>query len=150
MISYVISSSVITLKALLSASAVVGTTNLTELLTGFYIKWGDDSADIEPIMHLYKTDVFRMADELDIPRRIIQKKPSPDIAPGITDEFALGMTYEKLDRILKKIRTEDECGISVMGERNAEMNRVMDILAAAQYRNIRNVNLLPINKTHMS
>ncbi|MDC7226880.1 MAG: NAD(+) synthase [Spirochaetales bacterium] len=122
--------------------AVIGTTNLTEFLTGFYIKWGDDSTDIEPIIHLYKTDVFTLGRELGIPKKIIEKKPSPDIAPGITDEFALGMDYKKLDRILKKLKAEDESGIRVTGETDSDINRVKKILEAAEFRNIRNLNLL--------
>ncbi|HAK46933.1 MAG TPA: NAD(+) synthase [Spirochaeta sp.] len=126
--------------------AVAGTTNLTELLTGFYIKWGDDSTDIEPIMHLYKTQVFELAQELGIPRKIVGKQPSPDVAPGITDEFALGMSYDKLDRLLMKIRAEDESGIPVLGESDADINRVREIIEAAEYRNVRNLNLLKDKK----
>ena len=118
--------------------AVAGTTNLTELLTGFYIKWGDDSTDIEPLMHLYKTQVFAMAGELGIPRRIIDKKPSPDIAPGMTDEYALGMEYYDLDRILAKIRGSE----ALDDEPAEEVARVKAILDAAAFRNIRNLNLL--------
>ena len=124
--------------------AVAGTTNRTEFLTGFYIKWGDDSSDIEPILHLYKTEVFRLAGELGIPHRIIDKKPSPDIAPGITDEFALGMTYDTIDRILKKIIIEDKEGIPVSGETAEDENHVRRILDAARNRNIRNLNLLEV------
>ncbi|MBI9106687.1 MAG: NAD(+) synthase [Spirochaetales bacterium] len=118
--------------------AVIGTTNLTEHLTGFYIKWGDDSSDIEPIMHLYKTEVFKLAEELGIPGKIINKKPSPDVAPGITDEYALGMSYENLDRILKKIRTNSDTA----GENADDIERVRQIISAADYRNVRNLNLL--------
>lgn len=118
--------------------AVIGTTNLTELLTGFYIKWGDDSSDIEPIMHLYKTEVWALAAELGIPQKIIDKKPSPDIAPGITDEYALGMSYDKLDRILKKIRD----GADSSAEAPADLQHVKAIMKAAEYRGIRNLNLL--------
>ncbi len=118
--------------------AVAGTTNLTEMLTGFYIKWGDDSTDIEPIMHLYKTGVFSLAEELGIPRKIIDKKPSPDIAPGITDEFALGMSYEKLDYILKGLRE----GSPLHEAKDTEITLVKEILAAAEFRNIRNLSLL--------
>lgn len=118
--------------------AVFGTTNLTELLTGFYIKWGDDSTDIEPIMHLYKTEVYKLAVELGVPEKIINKKPSPDIAPGMTDEFALGMSYIVLDRILKKIQN----GAELHDEDDSEVQKVRDILIAAEYRNIRNLNML--------
>ena len=124
--------------------AVAGTTNLTEVLTGFYVKWGDDSSDIEPIMHLYKSEVFSLARELGIPERIISKKPSPDIAPGITDEFALGMDYERLDRILMKIRGDREGFTEEMLETEAaeDVAKVREILAAVKYRDVRNLSLL--------
>jgi NAD+ synthase len=79
---------------------VVGTANKTEFLTGFFVKYGDSAADIMPLQHLYKTQVKQLARFLKIPRKIIDKAPSPDLIPGITDEFALGITYEKLDLIL--------------------------------------------------
>ncbi len=122
--------------------AVAGTTNLTEMLTGFYVKWGDDSSDIEPIMHLYKTEVFELAEQLMVPRKIIDKKPSPDIAPGITDEYALGMDYFKLDRILKKINEQDQKNIPLSGESEEDVAHVKEILEAAKFRNIRNLNMM--------
>jgi len=117
--------------------AVSGATNRTEIKTGFYIKWGDDSSDIEPILHLYKTQVYALAEELGVPKTITAKKPSPDIAPGITDEFALGMDYETLDRILEKLET----GASLSGEQPERVERVRDILEAAKYRDVRNLNM---------
>ncbi len=122
--------------------AVAGTTNLTEMLTGFYIKWGDDSSDIEPIMHLYKTEVFELAEQLMVPRKIIDKKPSPDIAPGITDEYALGMDYGKLDRILKKINEQTKNNTAITGESEEDVAHVKEILEAAKFRNIRNLNMM--------
>jgi NAD+ synthase len=56
---------------------------------------GDDSSDIEPIMHLYKTR-STPGQRVKIPRSIIDKPPTPDLVPGITDEFALGMKYSEL------------------------------------------------------
>ena len=79
---------------------VVGTANKTELLTGFFVKYGDSAADIMPLQSLYKTQVKQLARFLNVPKKIIDKAPSPDLIPGITDEFALGITYEKLDLIL--------------------------------------------------
>ena len=79
---------------------VVGTANKTELLTGFFVQYGDSAADIMPLLPLYKTQVKQLARFLNIPKKIIDKAPSPDLIPGITDEFALGITYEKLDLIL--------------------------------------------------
>lgn len=118
--------------------AVMGTTNKTELLTGFYVKWGDDSTDIEPIMHLYKTQVFDLARTLKLPDVIIDKAPSPDLIPGITDEFALKISYIDLDRILGKM----ENGEVLERENPDQINRVNDILKASKKRKIKNINLM--------
>jgi NAD+ synthase len=79
---------------------VVGTVNKTEFLTGFFVQYGDGAADIMPLLPLYKTQVRQLAEFLHIPDRILNKAPSPDLIPGITDEFAIGIPYEKLDLIL--------------------------------------------------
>ncbi len=79
---------------------VLGTTNKSEAMTGFVVKWGDNVADAEPILPLYKTQVRQLADYLGVPRPILDKAPSPDLMPGITDEYALGLSYELLDRVL--------------------------------------------------
>ncbi|MBA7669991.1 NH(3)-dependent NAD(+) synthetase [subsurface metagenome] len=84
---------------------VVGTVNKTEFLTGFFVKYGDSAADITPLLPLYKTQVRQLAEFLHIPERIINKAPSPDLKSGITDEFAIGAPYEKLDLILSGLDT---------------------------------------------
>lgn len=80
---------------------VAGCTNLTENLIGYYVRYGDDASDISPISHLYKTEVKELAKIMKVPQRIIDKPPSPDLLPGITDEFSLGISYEVLDKILE-------------------------------------------------
>ncbi|MCX5884469.1 MAG: NAD(+) synthase [Proteobacteria bacterium] len=117
--------------------AVVGASNHTEALTGFYVKWGDDSADIEPILHLYKTQVYQLAQELGIPEKIRTKAPSPDLIPGITDEDVLGISYTELDSILMKI----EGGQDLSGMEPEKIQRVKQILEAAEKRNLRNLSL---------
>ncbi len=87
---------------------VVGTANKTEFLIGFMVKYGDSAADIMPLLALYKTQVRQMAAFLQIPEKIINKAPSPDLLPGITDEFAIGITYEKLDIILEGLQVNME------------------------------------------
>lgn len=79
---------------------VMGTTNKSESMTGFVVKWGDNVADIEPLLPLYKMHVRQLASYLRVSKTIIDKAPSPDLIPGIVDELALGMDYETLDRIL--------------------------------------------------
>lgn len=79
---------------------IVGASNKTESLTGFFVKYGDSSADIMPLATLFKTQVRQLARWLNVPERIIEKPSTPDLIPGITDELALGLSYEKLDLIL--------------------------------------------------
>ncbi len=85
---------------------VVGAANRTEALIGYFVKHGcDHAADIMPILHLYKTQVRELARHLDMPSRIIEKPPSPDIIPGVLDEEAIGISYERLDLILLGLET---------------------------------------------
>ena len=79
---------------------VAGTANKTEFLTGFFVKYGDSAADIMPLQLLYKTQVRQLARFIEIPDVIISKPPSPDLIPGLEDEFAIGMNYDRLDLIL--------------------------------------------------
>jgi len=79
---------------------VMGTTNKSESMTGFVVKWGDNVADIEPLLPLYKMHVRQLASYLGVSKTIIDKAPSPDLIPGIVDELALGMDYGTLDGIL--------------------------------------------------
>ncbi len=80
---------------------ITGAANKTEHEIGFFVKHGcDHAADIMPLLNLYKTQVIELAKFLNIPSRIIEKSPSPDIIPGIIDEEAIGLPYEKLDVIL--------------------------------------------------
>jgi NAD+ synthase len=80
---------------------VAGAANKSEYQIGYFVKHGcDDATDIMPLLNLYKTQVRELARYLDIPSRIIEKPPSPDILPGIIDEEAIGIPYEKLDLIL--------------------------------------------------
>jgi len=82
---------------------VLGCCNRTEEMTGFFVRYGDSAADAAPIAGLYKTQVRQLAEYLEVPPQVISKAPSPDLLPGITDEYVLGMTYDLLDRILVRL-----------------------------------------------
>ncbi len=82
---------------------VLGTCNKTEKMVGFFVKYGDAAADIAPLESLYKMQVRELAAFLDIPEAIRLKPPSPDLLPGISDEYALGVDYATLDRILWRL-----------------------------------------------
>jgi len=90
---------------------VVGAANRSEYEIGYFVKYGcDDATDIMPLIHLYKTQVRDLARYLNIPSRIIEKPPSPDILPGIVDEEAIGIPYEKVDLILLALEKGWEIG----------------------------------------
>jgi NAD+ synthase len=79
---------------------VVGTSNRSEWLIGFFVPYGDGAADIMPMLPFFKTQVRVLGEYLGVPEKILKKPPSPDLMPGLTDEEAIGMEYEDLDLIL--------------------------------------------------
>jgi NAD+ synthase len=79
---------------------VCGTSNRTEYLLGYFTKWGDGAGDVEPLLHLYKRDVYRLAAELDLPARILAKPPSAGLWPGQRDETEIGLSYDAIDDAL--------------------------------------------------
>ncbi|ACJ17260.1 NH3-dependent NAD+ synthetase [Thermococcus onnurineus NA1] len=82
---------------------VLGTSNRSELLTGYFTKWGDGASDYAPLINIYKTEVWELAKSLGVPERIIQKKPTAGLWEGQTDEDELGISYRLLDEILWRL-----------------------------------------------
>jgi NAD+ synthase len=82
--------------------AVVGTPNLLEYDQGFFVKNGDGSADIKPIAHLYKTQVYAMARHLGLPARVVAAVPTTDTysLPQGQDEFYFALPYHEMDLAL--------------------------------------------------
>lgn len=87
---------------------VIGTGNKTELLLGYFTKYGDGGVDIEPIGSLYKTQVRGLARYMGIPAGIIDKTPTAGLWKGQTDEGELGVTYEMADKILLMLVDEKQ------------------------------------------
>jgi len=83
---------------------VVGTGNKTELQLGYFTLYGDGACALEPIGHLYKTQVRQLAKYLKVPKKIIDKAPSAGLWEDQTDEDELGMTYEEIDLILNDLQ----------------------------------------------
>lgn len=82
--------------------AVIGTPNRLEYDQGFFVKTGDGAADIKPIAHLYKTQVYALARELGLPQEITDARPTTDtysLAQG-QDEFYFALPYEQMDLAL--------------------------------------------------
>jgi NAD+ synthase len=79
--------------------AVTGTPNRLEYDQGFFVKLGDGAADIKPIAHLYKTQVYQLAEYLGVPQEICKRPPTTDTysLPQTQDEFYFSLTYDKMD-----------------------------------------------------
>ena len=79
---------------------VLGTENKSEHYLGYYTRFGDEASDLEPLRNLYKTEVYQLADHLEIPKEIRQAEPTAGLWPGQTDEGQFGFTYQAADEIL--------------------------------------------------
>jgi len=81
--------------------AVVGTPNKHEVEQGFFVKFGDGGADLMPIGHLYKTQVYQLAEYLGIPQEIIDRTPTTDTysAEQTQEEFFYQMPFKEMDLI---------------------------------------------------
>tara|TARA_Y100000590_G_scaffold465194_1_gene636770 strand:- start:47 stop:1018 length:972 start_codon:yes stop_codon:yes gene_type:complete len=81
---------------------VVGSTNKSEYIQGYFVKYGDGGVDIEPIQNLYKTQIYELGNHLKLPKKILQRKASPDTWSLETsdEEFFFGIDYETLDLLL--------------------------------------------------
>ena len=82
--------------------AVIGTPNLLEYDQGFFVKNGDGSADIKPIAHLYKSQVYKLARHLGLPESICDVEPTTDTysMPQGQDEFYFALPYRQMDMAL--------------------------------------------------
>ena len=81
--------------------AIVGSTNKSENIQGYFVKYGDGGVDIEPILNLYKTQVYQLGTHLKIPESILKRKASPDTwSFEVSDEdFFYGVNYRTLDLV---------------------------------------------------
>jgi NAD+ synthase len=82
--------------------AVAGTPNRLEYDQGFFVKNGDGAADFKPIAHLYKSQVYKLAEYLGVPDTIIKRPPTTDTysLSQDQDEFYFSLPYEKMDLCL--------------------------------------------------
>ena len=79
---------------------VVGTSNQSEIMMGYFTKFGDGACDMTPLANLYKTEVRQIAALIGVPQPIIDRPPSAGLWEGQTDESDMGIKYEDLDKIL--------------------------------------------------
>lgn len=111
---------------------VMGTSNQSEMMMGYFTKYGDSACDVTPLANLYKTQVRELAKILGVPGEFITKPPSAGFWAGQTDEEEMRITYSDLDRILYGFETErsdreisETAGVSLekIGEIRCAVNR---------------------------
>ena len=123
-------------QANLTGSLVCGTSNRSEYLIGYATKYGDDAGDIEPLLHLYKGDVYRLAEAMGVPDSILRKAPSAGLWQGQSDEAELGLSYTVIDAALRRFEAEGWTAQSESEE------RVLTLVKKSMHKRIRPPSLL--------
>ncbi|MFW5775130.1 MAG: NAD(+) synthase [Chitinivibrionales bacterium] len=106
--------------------AVAGSPNRQEYDQGFFVKNGDGSADIKPIAHLYKTQVYQLAEYLDVPEEIRSRPPTTDTYPleQSQEEFYFSLPFDKMDVCLyaknNKLPVSSVCEATGLSEDQVE------------------------------
>jgi NAD+ synthase len=122
---------------------VLGTGDKSEMMLGYFTKYGDGGADLFPIADLYKTEVRSLAQYLGIPAKIIDKKSSARLWKGQTAEGEIGMKYEEIDKILLHIEHNDINGFSKHTKLNENnISKVKSLLEKNEHKQ----NMPPICK----
>ncbi len=118
---------------------VVGTGDKSELLLGYFTKYGDGGVDVLPIGGLYKTHVRQLARYLGVPERIVTKPPSPRLWPGQTAEGELGVSYDIIDSILycrfERWLPEEEIA-RVLGVPRGVVERILTMVKRTQHKRL--------------
>jgi NAD+ synthase len=124
---------------------VIGTGNKTELMIGYFTKYGDGGSDFLPIGDLYKENVWSLSRHVGVSERLIEKVPSAGLWKGQTDEGEIGVTYTELDSILylklEKGMSEDE--IVEWGIERSKVQKILRMMRNSQHKR----EPLPIPKT---
>ena len=115
--------------ASLNRYLVLGTSNRTELMVGYFTKYGDGGSDLLPLGGLLKHQVCALARTIGVPDAIIDKPPSGGLWAGQTDESEMGITYECLDRVIAAMDSGDTAGIDPR-----DLERVDRMLAASAHK----------------
>jgi len=135
-----IRSNIIYYYANLKNYLVLGTSDKSEYLIGYFTKFGDGSADMLPIVELYKTQVRKFAEFLGVPSNIVTKRSSPNLWKGHDAEEEIGISYEEIDIILHcmvdKNCTLDEFLGDVTGIPKKDVEKIYQMYQNTQHKRI--------------
>ncbi|MBI5891265.1 MAG: NAD(+) synthase [Nitrosomonadales bacterium] len=132
--------------------AVAGTPNRLEYDQGFFVKQGDGSADFKPIAHLYKTQVYQLAEHLGVPEEIRRRPPTTDTfsMPQTQEEFYFALPYDRMDLCLYAMNNgvSAEEAAPVVGITPVQVGRVFRDIEAkrrvARYLHARPLLVAPV------
>ena len=119
---------------------VCGTSNRSEYMLGYCTKFGDNAADLQPLLHLYKTEVYEYAHELGIPESIIRKAPSAGLWEGQRDEEEIGLSYTEIDHSLRSLEMQGWQAATPTEE------KVLGLVRKSEHKRIPAPNLLTAQK----
>lgn len=112
---------------------VMGTSNKSEILTGYYTLYGDGATDMRPLGDLTKTQVWKLAEVLGVPEKIINRPPSGGCRGDESDrdEKEFGISYEDFDKIYQSINNNDDLSHFESGD----VQRVKELIDSAKKKN---------------
>jgi NAD+ synthase len=119
---------------------VCGTSNRSEFMLGYCTKYGDNAADLQPILHLYKTEIYEYAKELGIPESIMKKAPSAGLWEGQSDEEEIGLSYERIDASLRSLEVLGWQATTPIEE------KVLELVRKSEHKRLPAPNLLERKK----
>jgi len=134
-----IRASILYYYATINKYLVLGTSDKSEFLIGYFTKYGDGAADLEPIVSLYKTQLREFAKILDVPSDVISKKSSPQLWVNHTAEGELGISYEEVDSVLyclidKGISLQKTVKVTQLDEKS--VNKVYDLYKKSEHKRV--------------
>jgi NAD+ synthase len=123
-------------QSMAQRALVLGTSNKTELLLGYGTLFGDMASALNPIGDLYKTQVFALARELDLPHSVLTKPPSADLWAGQSDEEELGIRYAVVDQVLHLLvdQRRSRSEVVALGFDAADVDSVAARVRGSQYK----------------
>jgi NAD+ synthase len=122
------------------STIVCGTSNRSEYMLGYCTKFGDNAADLQPLLHLYKTEVYTIAQELGIPESIIKKTPSAGLWEGQSDEEEIGLSYAEIDHSLQSLELQGWKAATSTEE------KVLGLVKKSEHKRLLAPNLLALQK----
>lgn len=116
---------------------VMGTSNKSEAYLGYGTKYGDLAVDLQPLGNLFKTEVYALAEYLNLPREIIEKAPTAELEAGQTDEQELGAPYAILDGILRMVEeNKRKASIVKAGYPEALVEKILRRIKANEHKGV--------------